>query len=233
MLGSGNDMLAGVLFSGGKDSCLALHIASEQHEIACMLTVFSKNPESFMFHTANIEVTRLQAKAMGITQLTVKTAGEKEKELEDLKALIEMAYKKFGIKAIVSGAIASRYQATRIEETCKKLGLSYINPLWGMDQLDILKAVLEKKFEVIITAIAAYPLDESWLGRRIDAKAIDELEEMREKFRINPAGEGGEFETLVLDAPMFKSRIKIVESEKYYKNNAGILRIKKALLVKK
>lgn len=231
MHGLGNSMLAGVLFSGGKDSCLALQMALEQHDVACLLTVFSENKESYMFHTANIEITKLQAKAIGMPQLIKRTAGEKERELLDLEKLIEDAKAKFKIEAIVSGAIASTYQSSRIEKICKKLGLSHIAPLWGMNQIDVLKSVLEKGFEVIITAIAAYPLGESWLGKRIDDKTVLELENMWKKFCINPAGEGGELETLVLDAPIFKRRIEIIESEKHYKNNTGLFRIKKARLV--
>ncbi|MCX6711040.1 MAG: TIGR00289 family protein, partial [Candidatus Woesearchaeota archaeon] len=54
-------MKLGVLFSGGKDSCYAMHIAAEKNEISCLISIFSKNTESYMFHTANIELVNRQA----------------------------------------------------------------------------------------------------------------------------------------------------------------------------
>ena len=59
-------MRLGVLFSGGKDSTLALHLAAEKEEVTCLITVVSKNKESYMFHTPNIDVTALQAEALAL-----------------------------------------------------------------------------------------------------------------------------------------------------------------------
>ena len=72
-------MRLGVLFSGGKDSTLALHLAAEKEEVVCLITILSKNKESFMFHTPNIDITALQAEALGLPQITKTTQGEKEK----------------------------------------------------------------------------------------------------------------------------------------------------------
>ncbi|MCD6247097.1 MAG: diphthine--ammonia ligase, partial [Candidatus Diapherotrites archaeon] len=107
-------MRLAVLFSGGKDSCLALHRAAKQHSIECLVSLVSKNKESYMFHTVNIELTRLQAEAMEIPIIQKKTAGEKEKELRDLKKALEEAIERFAIEGIVTGAIRSIYQASRI-----------------------------------------------------------------------------------------------------------------------
>ncbi|MEK6873616.1 MAG: TIGR00289 family protein, partial [Nanoarchaeota archaeon] len=74
--------------------------------------------------------------------------------------------------------------------------------------------------EVVITGVAAYPLDEKWLGKKIDKRFIEQIKELNEKYKINPAGEGGEFESFVLNCPLFKRKLKI-ESWKDYgeKNN--------------
>ena len=92
---------------------------------------------------------------------------------------------------------------------------------------------MKNKFKVIISGIFAYPLDKSWLGKQLDRETIKKLVELKEKYKINPAGEGGEMETTVLDAPFFKKKIKILDSETDYKENSGIFIIKKAGLVKK
>ena len=226
-------MKLGALFSGGKDSTYAIFKAMKEHEIACLISLKSKNPESYMFHVPAFEFIKQQAEALGIPLILVETKGEKEKELVDLKKAIQEAKNKYKIKGIITGAVASVYQTSRIIKICKELNLETVNPLWQMDQVKLLNELLENKFEVIITGIAAYPLDENWLGRNLDSKAIKELEELQNKFKINPAGEGGELETMVLDSPIHKKKIKIIESKKEYANHNGMLKILKLELVKK
>jgi len=221
-------MKLGVLFSGGKDSTLAMHLAKKHHEISCLLSMKSENDESYMFHTPNIGITELQAEALDIPLLTGFTAGEKETELSDLKDLIENAVELFGIEGIVTGAVGSVYQASRVQKICAELGLWCFNPLWQFDQIELLEKLVREKYEIIISSIAAYPLDQNWLGRKIDSKAISELKVLQDKFKIHPAGEGGEFESLVLNAPMFKRKIKIIESEIEYSNYAGVFIVKGA-----
>jgi len=218
-------MKLGVLFSGGKDSTLAMQLASEHHEISCLLSMKSENDASYMFHTPNIGLTELQAEALDIPLITGITKGEKELELSDLKDLIKNAIELFGIEGIVTGAVESVYQAQRVQKICADLGLWCFNPLWQMDQIELLETLVRKKYNIIISAIAAYPLDESWLGRKLDSKMISELKAL---MGVNPAGEGGEFESLVLNAPMFKREIKIIESEKEYDNHAGVFIVKEA-----
>ena len=115
-------MRLGVLFSGGKDSTLALHYAAEKEEVTCLITLLSKNKESFMFHTPNIEVSSLQAEALGLPQVTKITEGKKEEELFDLEDAIAQARKKFQIEGVVTGAIESVYQAERVQRICHRLG---------------------------------------------------------------------------------------------------------------
>jgi len=221
-------MKIGVLFSGGKDSTLAMHLAKKHHEISCLLSMKSENDESYMFHTPNIGITELQAEALDIPLLTGFTVGEKETELSDLKDLIENAIELFGIEGIVTGAVGSVYQASRVQKICAELGLWCFNPLWQFDQIELLEKLVREKYEIIISSIAAYPLDQTWLGRKIDSEAISELKVLQDKFKIHPAGEGGEFESLVLNAPMFKRKIKISEYDKEYSNHAGIFIVKEA-----
>ena len=107
-------MRLGVLFSGGKDSCYALELASEEHEISCLINVNSDNKDRYMFHTPAIEWTKFQAESIGIPHLFGRTPGVEEDELEDLKTLIKKAILDYEIEGIVTGAIASVYQSTRI-----------------------------------------------------------------------------------------------------------------------
>jgi ABC transporter with metal-binding/Fe-S-binding domain ATP-binding protein len=224
-------MKLAILFSGGKDSCYAMHLARQHHEIACLITIQSKNPESYMFHTPNINMTELQAEAIGLPLLTVKTEGEKEKELSDLKKAIKRSIELFEVEGIVTGAIESVYQATRVQNICDELNLWCFNPLWQKDQMQLLNELLTGNFEIIISSIAAYPFDEKWLGRKLDEKTVHDLKSLHQKYKINPAGEGGEYESLVTYAPFFSKKIIIKSAEKKIREYSGVYMIKEAALV--
>jgi diphthine-ammonia ligase len=226
-------MRIGVLFSGGKDSTLALHKAAEKEEVACLITLVSKNKESFMFHTPNINVTALQAEAMGLPLIRKETAGNPEEELEDLKAAIAQAIKCFKLEGVVSGAIESIYQSERIQRICNRLGVWCFNPLWKRNQKVLLEEIVAKGFKVIISGIFAYPLDRSWLGKQIDNELIRKLLLLEKAFGLSPSGEGGEIETNVLDAPLFKKKIEVLDYEIDAKGNSGVFRIKHARLATK
>ena len=203
-------MKLAVLFSGGKDSTYAMYRAKKVgHEISCLISLVSENKNSFMFHTPSISATEFQARAMNIPLLIKKTKGIKEKELADLTSAIKEAIKKYKIEGIVTGAVESAYQASRIQKICDKLGLECFNPLWQRDELSYLNELIKNKFKAIIVGVFAYPLNQSWLGRVIDNDFIREVSVLKEKYKIHPAGEGGEFETFVLDCPMFKKPLKI------------------------
>jgi diphthine-ammonia ligase len=226
-------MRLGVLFSGGKDSTLALHLAAEKEEPVCLITVVSKNKESYMFHTPNIDVTTLQSEALGLPLVSVVTEGKKEEELADLEKAIVDAKEKYQIEGLVTGAVESVYQATRVQQICNRLNIWCFNPLWKHEQKALLETLVERKFKTVISGIFAYPLDEKWLGKQIDAQVIAQLVQLQGEYGISPSGEGGEIETTVLDAPMFKKKIEILEYAIEAKGNCGVFTINNARLVPK
>ncbi len=224
-------MKLGVLFSGGKDSTFATELAnSGKNKVVCLMSVKSENKDSYMFHTPNIDLTELQAESLGIPLLTRKTKGEKEDELGDLKRLIQKAKKEYKIEGVVTGAVESVYQSSRIQRICSELDLWCFNPLWQLDQEELLNQLLKRGYEIIISGIAAYPLDENWLGRKINKSMIRELVKLRDKYGVNPAGEGGEFESLVLNGPNFSKSIKINSHRVEYSNHSGTFIVEDAKL---
>jgi predicted ATP pyrophosphatase (TIGR00289 family) len=223
-------MRVAVLATGGKDSTLALYrVLNEGYEVKCLVGMIPQREDSWMFHYPNMHLIDLFAEAVGILLVKAETSGMKESELEDLKRLLE----KLDVEGVVSGAIASNYQKTRIENMCKQLGLNCVAPLWQRDQLQVLKEILDLKFEVLITGVYAYGFGKEWLGRKIDEATVEDLLRLNRQYGVSLAGEGGEYETLVVDAPFFKKRIKIVEAEKVWKGSSGYFLIKKAELQNK
>jgi arCOG00187 universal archaeal metal-binding-domain/4Fe-4S-binding-domain containing ABC transporter, ATP-binding protein len=193
------------LFSGGKDSTLALHMASEDGVMPeLLMTMRSVNEDSFMFHKPNIEFCPMQAEAMGIMHTFVDTEGVKEEELADL----EGGLKQNRISVLITGAVASTYQRDRIDRICKNLGIRHIAPLWGIEPLKELN-LLAERYDAIITRVAAEGMDVSYLGRKIDRPMIKKLIELNRRYGINMCFEGGEAESFVLNAPFFSKRILI------------------------
>ncbi|MBI4145667.1 diphthine--ammonia ligase [Candidatus Woesearchaeota archaeon] len=223
-------MKLGVLYSGGKDSTLALLKAKEFHKIACLITLVSANKESYMFQTPNVHMTELQAEAMGLPLVSVATEGEKELELIDLKRAIAEAVSKHRIEGIVTGAVRSTYQASRIQRICHELGLWCFNPLWLMDQVALLDEIVKAGIVAIISGVFAEPLDKSFLGKVIDKAMAGRLAAAAETHGINPAGEGGEIETTVLHAPGFKKSIIVKKSYASFDGSSGVYHIHEAEL---
>jgi diphthine-ammonia ligase len=214
-------MRLGILFSGGKDSVYATWLAAKEgYSIECLISILSENEESFMFHTPSISKIGKHAEVMEVPFILMASRGEKEKELEDLEKAIVKAIKEYEIEGIVTGAVESVYQASRVQKICNKLGIECFNPIWQKDQIELLDDLIKEKFKVIISGVFAYPLNEKWLGREINKEFIKEVKELRKKYGISPSGEGGEFESFVLNCPLFKKELKIVNfSEKGEKNS--------------
>ncbi len=202
---------AAALVTGGKDSALALYKSIKRgYKVAYLVTMIPQREDSWMFHYPNIHLADLFAEAVGIPQVKAETSGNKETELQDLKKVLAT----LDIDAVVSGAISSEYQKTRIDQICKELGLKSVAPLWHQDPKELLTELVKLKMETIIVGVYAYGLTADWLGRRIDESAINDLVQLNKNFQVSLVGEGGEYETLVLDAPFFNKKIQLIETEK-------------------
>jgi len=222
-------MKLAALISGGKDSIYAAFKASKQNEIACIISFKSKRDDSYMFHIPNIHLVELQAKSMDIPLISVESSGIKEKELKDIEKALETAIKKYKIEGVVSGALASNYQKERIDNICSKLKIKSIAPLWHIDPKSYLKELIENNFKIIITGIAAEGFSKDFLGHEINETFLNKIKDLR----IHHGGEGGEYESLVLDCPLFNKKLKIKSSKIEMENDCTGKLIIDAELVKK
>ncbi|MCZ7385830.1 MAG: TIGR00289 family protein [Candidatus Methanoperedens sp.] len=222
-------MKLAALISGGKDSSFAIFKAlQEGHSVTDLITIKPANEDSYMFHSANIHLTEMISVASGIP-LTVETSkGEKEMELADLKK----ALSRVKVDGIAVGAIESEYQASRVRRICEELGLEMYAPLWHKEPEALLREMI-KYMDIRMVKVAAAGMDESWLGRRFDEKMIKDLKALNRKYRVHIAGEGGEYETLVLDAPYYKKKIDLVETRNIWMGDHGVMKVIRAELSEK
>ena len=114
------------------------------------------------------------------------------------------------VEAVSAGAIFSQYQKDRVESVARRLDLQVLAPLWKRDQYLLVKEMISSGIEAIIIKVASLGLSKEQIGIPLD-QMLDHLEHLSAKlgFVINFAGEGGEYESLVLDCPLFSSRLEM------------------------
>ncbi|MFW5896015.1 MAG: diphthine--ammonia ligase [archaeon] len=210
------------LFSGGKDSAWALYRAQEAGlDVGRLLTVHPAG-DSYMYHTPATRLTRLAAASIGLPLVEVEPAdfgaddvddagAQGDAELEPLEAALADLAAEPGVDltGLTAGAVESEFQTSRIEGLCDRLEIDLFAPLWQRDPETLATEMLAAGFEITIVQVAAAGLDESWLGRTLDADALDDLRRLHDEYGVHLLGEGGEFETFVVDGPNMDRRIDL------------------------
>jgi len=203
-------MKAITLFSGGKDSFLSTMIAMEHgYKILYGITIIPEE-YSMMFHYPNSKISKYPA---SLLNFDIKYINEKDFE-SYIKSIDN-------IDAIITGAIASDYQKTRIEKLVYKRKTIVFSPLWRKNQEDIIKELLLRNIKAMIVSVSAEGFDENDLGKTIDSNYFNRLKYLYKKYRINIAGEGGEYESFVYGVN--KNEINIKNKNKIWKNSGGYL----------
>jgi ABC transporter with metal-binding/Fe-S-binding domain ATP-binding protein len=230
------------LFSGGKDSSWALYRALEEGlDVARLVTVHPEG-DSYMYHVPATRLAALAAESVGVPLVEVEpddfeaesadeSGAQGDAELRPLEAALADLDSELrgGLAGVTAGAVESEYQTSRIESMADRLDAEVFAPLWQEDPRALADSMLDAGFEITIIRVAAYGLDESWLGRTLDSEAIAELEDLNESHGVHILGEGGEFETLVTDGPHMERSIAL-EYEKEWDGTRGTLRIEDAWL---
>ena len=247
-------MKVAILASGGKDSTYAAWWAGLQGwEVVSLVTVLVRGEDSMMFQLQNSWIAGLQAYSIGTSWKPVFSDGEEEKEIVDLEMALcgngnvtlsienvwpegveipkdlEIHKGPLKIDGLVVGALRSDYQKTRIERMCERLGIRSFCPLWHKDQFEHMESLVEHGFEVVFTSVSTEGMDERWIGSKLDEDALNELKEASREFRFNLDGEGGEFETIVTDAPHMKRKI-LLDGEVIWHGSRGVLELKSCRL---
>ncbi|MFQ5919530.1 MAG: diphthine--ammonia ligase [Thermoplasmata archaeon] len=214
------------LYSGGKDSTYALYLAQQGGmEVTELVTVLPQEA-SMMYQVPNVEWTALSAEALGIPHRTVRSAQGEEAELRAMRRGLEETT----ATGVVVGAVASDYQFARVHQVCEALGLWVYAPLWRKDPLKLLREYVDAGFSILIVAVSAEGLGPSWLGRTLNEEAIRDLQRLHDTYGVHLAGEGGEFETWVVDGPNFRARIDVRQADAHWEGTSGTYVVRKAAL---
>ena len=230
------------LFSGGKDSSWALYRALEEGlNVTRLLTVHpGEGSDSYRYHVPETGLARLAAESIGIELVEVDpgdidaasatdSAAQGDAELEPLEAALAALSEELDLVGVTAGAIESEFQTSRIQAMCDRLDIDLFAPLWQQPPEELAEAMLDAGFEITILQVAAHGLDESWLGRTLDADALDDLRALNERYGVHLLGEGGEFETFVTDGPHMSRPIEL-EYETEWDGNRGRIRVTDARL---
>jgi diphthamide synthase (EF-2-diphthine--ammonia ligase) len=113
------------------------------------------------------------------------------------------------IDAIVTGALRSDYQKTRIEQMAQRLGVKSFCPLWHHNSVNHMRDLVHHGFELLFSSVSCDGLDQNWIGKTLDRNNLKELELLAKQHRFSVDGEGGEFETTVLKSPWMNKKIAI------------------------
>ncbi len=214
-------MKVAVLWSGGKESCLAYRKATTQgYDVACIATFVGKRP--FLCHP--LPLMSLQSKAISIPHLRMEV---KEPYRKEYKKAISRLVDINGIEGVVTGDISLVNTVHRnwIEGICEELGVHTIKPLWGLKTNQILNEVISQGFKAIFTCVRQPWFDEEWLGSDLDRDRLKRLKALNDEYGIDLCGEKGEYHTMVIDAPIFKEAIQISKFNKEKENSLLFIKI--------
>lgn len=215
------------LFSGGKDSTFATYLIEQQgHVVEYLIGVVPTDPHSWLFHTPNLQLLPLQSRAMEKPLIMVKGGKTEEEDLLALKSALQSVE----VDGIVTGAIASEFQWERINSVCEELEIPMLSPLWRKDEYMIVKEEIEAGIKSIVVSVSSEGLGSSHLGIEIDDSFLAFLKMIHDRFGVHIAGEGGEYESLVLDSPLHKAPLQLLEISEEIGRDHGRLIVKEAVL---
>lgn len=196
-------------WSGGKDSCLACYRAMQQgYDVKLLLNFISRESKRGCFHGIEGRLLKFQADLVGIPLEQKEVSPDMNKYEEEFKAAVtELRGRDIG--SMVFGDIYLLEHESWIERVCGDLKINALEPLWNNSPESIIDEFLKVGFKAIIVSCKADVMGKEFLGRYIDKGLIEELK----KRDICPCGEKGEFHTLVVDGPIFRKPIRILEAE--------------------
>ncbi|MCK4847419.1 MAG: diphthine--ammonia ligase [Candidatus Heimdallarchaeota archaeon] len=203
-------MRVSCLISGGKDSIYALWCALHQYEVISIINFESDKSESLLFHIPNSKYVSLIAEMFSLPLISVKIKSDNLKE--EIEQLVD-AIRKSGTEAIITGGIRSEFQRYHFNRAAILANVKCFNPLWRLSPELIIQDLINNRFEIILISVSSMGLNQEFLGKKLTPRLINKIRDISHGSDLAIIGEGGEYESFVLNAPFFPSRIVIQESQ--------------------
>lgn len=208
-----------VSWSGGKDAALSCYRAMKHCEVKCLLNMVSENGLTSRAHGVRTNVLRAQADAMELPIIQQKTSWETYER--EFKAAVSRL-KEDGIEAGIFGDIDLAEHREWVERVCREVGVTAVLPIWEENREDLLMEFINAGFEALVISVRNDMLGPEWLGRTINSRFIADLSTVE---NVDLAGEKGEYHTLVVSGPIFKKKVRIIESANIMQEERSILDI--------
>jgi diphthine-ammonia ligase len=213
-------------WSGGKDSCFACYQAVQSGlEVRYLVNMMDEDGRWSWIHRFSTDLLEKQSQAIGIP-LVQRRSTMPTYETDFNNVILDL--KKEGIEGGVFGDIDLDEHREWVERTCRQADIIPHLPLWGLSQEKILSDFIGLGFEAIIVVVKADLFGEEWLGKKMDLHFLKHLSELAKTKDVTPCGEAGEYHTLVVDGPLFKQRVEILETDHKYNNGYWFLEIVKS-----
>jgi len=226
-------MEVAVLYSGGKDSTYAIEkCLQKKWKIKYLLSVKPTRNDCYLFHFATVEHTKDLAKILGIKHIYVTCdVADPEKEALIVKDVVE----KNPVDALVLGGIGlQETQLRSIRDAVFPLGVEVFASHTGSDHGSLVKEMIDKGYDIRVTQVAVEGLGKSWLGKKLTTKSLQELKTLSERYGFHVGAEGGHYDSLVVDGPIFTKKLEILEAEAIMEDEyCGYLNITKFAIVEK
>ncbi|MEK6861882.1 MAG: diphthine--ammonia ligase [Nanoarchaeota archaeon] len=226
-------MEVAILYSGGKDSTLAIeHCVNKDWNIKYLISVKPNRTDCFLFHFATVEHTKDIAKILGLNHIYVTCdVSDPKKEANIIKDVVL----KNPVDAVILGGTGlQETQIKSIRDALFDLGIEVFATHTGEDHGKMLYDLIRRGYDIRITQVAVEGLGEEWLGKKMDLDNFEKLKKLSEKFGFHIGAEGGHYDTLVVDAPFFNKRLELLETEKIMEDKyCGYLKVNKVAIVEK
>jgi uncharacterized protein (TIGR00290 family) len=184
-----------------------------QHDVIAMIGVTVEN--SLVYHVQKPDILRAISDCVDIPLILKEVSNQEQEE-----TALEEAIQQSGAEAIVTGGLLSDFQRYYFNRIASRCGIPCFSPLWRKNQEFLVREMIVHRFEFIITTVSAMGLTRGMIGCNLDDQVLNKLISLSKQTGINIGGEGGEYETLVIDAPFFKKRLHIERADVTWDENA-------------
>lgn len=207
---------AAISWSGGKDSCAALHRTHGEYDVACMITMFDEGAERSRSHGLRPEILAAQGERLGLRRITGRCTWQSYDAM--FAGALEEA-KADAVTHVIFGDILFEEHRQWAERMCGAAGLTAVEPLFGASTVTLFEEWTASGAEALIVTARAEFLDETWLGRPLRREMLDAFT----RLGVDPCGERGEYHTVVTNSPLFSRPLMVEPGERVQRSGCWAL----------